>query len=266
MCEWSHSEPEDNSWVSLIFGELREKPEGRRRYQPYARTMNSTTADRLRVIGALSGAAFAVLALLTYLINPGPSSGNGVAVVEYYATHATATFWPAALAGIAGISFIWFAETLAAQMSSGPAGVAGASVTAALYLAAIGCWEIVGELYGRVDVTSVSSEDYSNAHVLYDVGLGAAHIGNFAAAAFVGASAAAILTCGAPWRPLGWLGIAVSGFRLVSALIELASDAHWSDLVAIAGFLAFLAWVFAASVMLVVTMQRNAAPLLQAAA
>jgi hypothetical protein len=213
---------------------------------------------KFRLIGALSGAAFTVLALVAFLINPGPSSGYGVAVVEYYATHSTVTFWQVALAGIAAICFIWFAETFAAQMSSGPVGVAGAAVTAALYLAAIGCWEIVRELYGGIDLTSVSSEDYNNAHVLYDVGLGAANMGNFAAAAFVGATTAAILTRGAPWRWLGWLGIAVTGFRLISALIKLASDANWSDQVANAGFLAFLAWVFAASAMLVVTMRRAA--------
>jgi hypothetical protein len=229
--------------------------------------MNVTpTAERLRLLGALSGAIFAVLALVAYLINPGPSSGDGVTVVEYYATHATATFWPAALVGIAAICFIWFAETFAARMSSGPVGVAGAAVTASLYLAAIGCWEILGEIYGGVDVASVSSEGYSDAHVLYDVGLGAAHIGNFAAAAFVGATTAAMLASAAPWRPLGWLGIAVTAVRLISALIELGSDSHWSDLVAIAGFLAFLAWVFAASVTLVVTMQRSTTLLAQAAA
>jgi hypothetical protein len=27
MCEWSHDPPGSDSWVSLIFSELREKPE-----------------------------------------------------------------------------------------------------------------------------------------------------------------------------------------------------------------------------------------------
>jgi hypothetical protein len=38
-----------------------------------------------------------------------------------------------------------------------------------------------------------------------------------------------ILTRGAPWRPLGWVGIAVAGFRLISALVKLGSDANWSE-------------------------------------
>jgi hypothetical protein len=136
----------------------------------------SPLRHKFRLIGAFYGAAFTVLALVAFLINPGPSSGYGVAVVEYYATHSTVTFWQVALAGIAATCFVWFAETFAAHFSAGPVGVAGATATAALYLTAIGCWEVVHELYGGIDLTSVSSEDYSNAHVLYEVGLGAANM------------------------------------------------------------------------------------------
>ena len=140
----------------------------------------------------------------------------------------------------------------------GPRGSRAAG-TVALYLVAIGCATILGEIYGGVDPVDVSSEGYSDAHVLHVVGVGAAHMGNFAAAAYVGATAAAILVSGGPWRPLAWLGIAVAAFRLTSALIELTSTSHWSDTVAIAGFLAFLAWGFAASVMLVVALRRGTA-------
>jgi hypothetical protein len=211
-----------------------------------------------RLVGALSGAVFAVLALVAFLIHAGPSSGDGVTVVDYYSRHATATPWAAALVGLAALCFVWFAETFAGQMSSGPIGVASAAATAALYLVAVGCWEMLGEIYGGVDLVDVSREGYSDAHVLHVVGVGAAHMGNFPAAAFVGATAAAMLAAAPPWRALGWLGIGFFAFRLISALIELASTSHWSDVVAIGGFLAFLAWVFAASAMLVVTMRRAA--------
>jgi len=157
---------------------------------------------RLRLFGASSGAIFGVLALIAYMINTGPSSDAGVTVVEYYSTHKTATLWPAALVGVAAICFIWFAETFAGRMSSGPIGLAGAAATAALYLVAIGCWEILGDIYGGVDVVTVSSEGYSDAYVLYVVGAGAAQMGNFAAAAFIGATGAAMLASSAPWRLL----------------------------------------------------------------
>jgi hypothetical protein len=91
------------------------------------------------LLGALSGALFAVLALVAFLIHAGPSSGHGVAVVEYYATHATATLWAAVLFGMAAVCFLWFAETFAVRMSPGPVGVASAAATAALYLLTVGC-------------------------------------------------------------------------------------------------------------------------------
>ena len=91
-------------------------------------------------------------------------------------------------------------------------------------------------------------------------------MGNFAAAAYVGASAAAMLASTPSWRPLGWLGIGITALRLISALIELASNSGWSDDISILGFLAFLARVFAASVMLVLTMRRGATLMPQAAA
>jgi hypothetical protein len=225
--------------------------------------MNSAPrAERLRLLGALGGAAFSVLALVAFAISPGPSSSDGLTVIEYYSAHGSATAWQAALVGLAAICLIWFAETFAGQMPSGLAGIVGAAVTASLYLVAIGCWEILGEIFGGVDIVNVPSEGYGNARVLYDVG---AHMGNFAAAAFVGANAAAMLASPAPWRLLGWLGIGVTAVRLISALIEIASNSHWSDVVAIAGFLAFLAWVFATSVMLVVTMRRRETPIPQTA-
>jgi hypothetical protein len=224
------------------------------------------TLERLRLAGASCGAVFAVLALSAYAINTGPSSGDGVTVVEYYSTHESATLWQAALVGLAAICLIWFAEAFAGAMPLGPAGLAGAAGTVALYLVAIGCATILGEIYGGVDPVDVSSDGYSDAHVLHVVGVGAAHMGNFVAAAYVGATAAAILAYGAPWRPLAWLGIAVAAFRLTSALIELASTSPWSDTAAIAGFLAFLAWAFAASVMLVVAMRRDTALVPQTAA
>jgi hypothetical protein len=248
--------------------QLREKPEDATTARPYARTdMNgSSTLERLRLIGGSCGAVFAVLALGAYAINTGPSSGDGVTVVEYYSTHATETLWQAALVGLAAMCLLLFAEAFAGAMALGPAGIAGAAGTAALYLVAIGCSLILGEIYGGIDLVDVSSEGYSDAHVLHVVGIGAAHMGNFVAAAYVGATAAAILAYGAPWRPLAWFGIAVTAFRLISALIELASTSRWSDVVAIAGFLVFLAWVFAASVMLVVATRRGTTLTLQTVA
>ena len=54
---------------------------------------------RIRLFGAAGGAVFAVLTLVAFLIAPGPSSANGVTVVEYYTEHGNAAIWQAVLAG-----------------------------------------------------------------------------------------------------------------------------------------------------------------------
>ena len=215
---------------------------------------------RLQLVGAAGGAVFAVLALAAFALNPGPSSGDGVTVVEHYSTHGTQTLWATALVGLAAIGFLWFAETLAGATRAGPLGVAGAAAMAALYLVAVGCWSLLGEIYGGVDPLTVTGEGFSDAHVLHVVGVGAAHMGNFAAAAFVGAATAAIFASGLLPRWLAWAGVAVTAFRLVSALVEVASTEPWSDAVAIAGFLVFLGWVFVASVLFGAAVARRPAP------
>ena len=49
--------------------------------------------ERLRLLAAMAGAAFAVLVVGAFVISPGPSSASGVVVVEYYAAHGTAAVW-----------------------------------------------------------------------------------------------------------------------------------------------------------------------------
>jgi hypothetical protein len=216
--------------------------------------------ERLRLLGASGAAAFALITVSAFAIAPGPSSANGVVVVEYYSAHGTVVLWQAALIGIAFVCFMWFAETLAGQMSLGSVGVVGAAVTATLYLVAIGCWESVGENFRGVSLTGLSSERYGDAHVLYDVGVGATHLANFAAAAFVGTVAAGLLRSGAPCRRLGWIGIGFMAVQLINAPLQILATSSWSDAVGVIVFVAWLAWVFAVSIMLVLSMRRSALP------
>jgi hypothetical protein len=213
--------------------------------------------ERLRVFGAGGGAAFAVLVVIAFAIAPGPSSAHGETVVRYYSAHGTAVAWQAALVGIAVVLFIWFAEIFAAFVSGGSAALVGAAVTAALYLVTIGCWEALGETYNRTNFIDLGSEDFGDAHVLYDAGVGAAHLAHITTAAYVGSTAVAILASGASWRWLGWIGIVFAPVSLVCGLIVLASESHWSDDLGTVVFLVFLAWVFATSVWLVLAMRRG---------
>lgn len=214
--------------------------------------------EKLRLFGAAGGGVFAILVVIAFAIAPGPSSAHGDTVVAYYSAHGTAVAWQAGMVAVSVVLFIWFAETFAWVLSSGSAAIVGAAVTAALYLVAIGCWETLGETYNGVNVLDVQSDSFGDAHVLYDAGVGAAHLAHITTAAYVGSTAVAILASGASsWRWLGWIGVVFAPVSLASGLIVLASESHWSDVLGTVVFLAFLAWVFATSVWLVLALRRR---------
>ena len=215
---------------------------------------------RIRLLGAAGGAVFAILTLIAFFIAPGPSSANGVTVVEYYTAHGDAAIWQAVLAGFAIVCFLWFAGTFAAAMSSPNSVLVSAGAMAAVYLITLGAWESLAETYRDVDIVDVPSEGYGDAHMLYDVGVGAAHMASFADAAFVGATAAALLTSVAPRRRLGWIGVGLTVVWLVNAPLQIFSASDWSDTVGVVVFLCLLAWVFALSVVLVTALHSAAAP------
>jgi hypothetical protein len=75
---------------------------------------------RTRLLGGAGGAVFAILTLIAFLIAPGPSSADGVTVVEYYTAHGDAAIWQAVLAGFGIVCFLWFAEHDAELDVDGP--------------------------------------------------------------------------------------------------------------------------------------------------
>jgi hypothetical protein len=212
--------------------------------------------SRLREFAAASGTMFSALVLIAYAVDPGPASPIGTSIVSYYSTHATQTRIAAVLIGIAVIFFISFAEMLAWQLALGSAGLVGGAATAALYLVAVGCWEVLGELYGSGNGRLYSSDVYDYAQVLYDVGIGAVHFANFTAAAFVGTIAVGMMRSTATWRRLGWVGLGFALVRLSSALIVVIAHAHWSAVLETIVFIGFVAWVFVVSVALIVQVRR----------
>ena len=153
---------------------------------------------------------------------------------------------------------MWFAATFADAMSSTKAVLVSAGAMAAVYLVVLGAWESLGENYKGVDIVDVQSEDYGDAHALYDVGVGAAHMAGFANAAFVGATAAALLTSATPWRRLGGIGVGLTGVWLINAPLQIFATSDWSDGVGALVFLSLLAWVFALSSVLVISLRRAA--------
>ena len=131
---------------------------------------------------------------------------------------------------------------------------------AAIYLVTLGAWEALAETYKDVDIVDVPSEGYGDAHVLYDVGVGAAHLASFADAAFVGATAVALLSGAVVrWRRLGWVGVGLTVVWLINAPLQIFGTSDWSDAVGAVIFVSLLAWVFALSVILVMSLRSGAA-------
>ena len=208
---------------------------------------------------------FAVVTLVAFLIAPGPSSANGQTVVEYYTAHGDAAIWQAVLAGFGILFFLWFAGTFAEVMSSANAVLVSAAAMAAVYLILLGAWEALAETYKDVDFIEVPSEGYGDAHVLYDVGVGAAHMASFANAAFVGATTAALFASELPRRWLGRVGLGLTVVWLVNAPLQIFATSDWSETVGSIIFVSLLAWVFALSIVLVIVLRRSAVAAVQGA-
>jgi hypothetical protein len=217
--------------------------------------------ERLRLLGAAAGIAFAVIAVVAFAIAPGPSSGYGPTVVEYYTAHGTAALWQAVLVGVAVALFLWFVVTFAEQLSAGPLSIVFAAVTSGLLMVTVGATETLGEVYRNVNFVDVSSESYAAAHAVYDVGDGANHLALFTVAAYVAATAVALLTSTRPRRRLGWIGIALACVQLVNAPYQIFSMSHRSVVINGVVLIAFIAWVFVLSIMLVVAVRRGTTPL-----
>lgn len=213
--------------------------------------------ERLRLLGAAGGAAFAILTVVAFAIAQGPSSAADVKVIEYYTAHGNAAIWQAVLAGFGLVFFVWFAAVFAGESPFGSAVLISAGAVAVLYSVSLGCWESLGENFKDVPIVDVSRETYRDAHFLYDVGVGAAHMAIFMDAAFVAATTAALFATAAPRRRLGAIGIVLTVLLIVDAPLQLFGTADWTDAVGAVAFLGLLAWVFALSV---VSVSRGTAP------
>jgi hypothetical protein len=215
--------------------------------------------ERLRLLGAAAGALFAVVIVAASAIAPGPSSAADVKVIDYYTEHGNVAIWQAVLGGFGLVCFIWFAAVFSDWSPAGPAVLVSAAAITVLYSVTLGSWETLGENFKDVDIVDVSSETYRDAHFLYDVGIGAAHMALFMDAAFVGATTAALFTTAVPLRRLGALGIVLTAVFLINAPLQIFGTADWIDAVGTIVFVGLLAWVFVLSIVLVLSLRRHPA-------
>jgi hypothetical protein len=153
-----------------------------------------------------------------------------------------------------------FAALFSRWSPTGPAVLVSAAAIAALYAVTLGAWESLGENFKDVAVSDVSSETYRDAHFLYDVGIGAAHMALFMDAAFVGATTAALFTTLIPRRRLGAIGAVLTAVLLINAPVQIFGTADWTDAVGAIIFLGLLARVIILSVVLAQSQRDAAAP------
>ena len=208
---------------------------------------------------------FAIVVVVAFAIAPGPSTAADEDVINYYTEHGSAAIWSAVLVGFALVCFVCFAATLSAWSPAGPAVLISAGAMVALYSVTLGAWESLGENFKGADAFEVSSETARDAHFLYDVGVGAAHMALFMDAAFVAATTAALFTTAVPRRRLGGVGIVLALVFLINAPLQIFGTADWTDAVGAIVFFCLLAWVFVLSVVLVASLRRGA-PTARAAA
>jgi hypothetical protein len=138
--------------------------------------------------------------------------------------------------------------------------LASAAATVALYLGGVACWEALAETYADADTSPIiAPEAYGNAHTLWALSQGMGKMANFTAGAFLIAAAAGLLTSGLGTRWIGLSGVLVGFFLVADGPLQIWGQSDWSDLVGAFAFIMFLAWIIAASIMLVVPLGRGVA-------
>jgi hypothetical protein len=214
---------------------------------------------RWGVVAAATGIAFAVLAFIAFLIAGGPDDTSAEGIANYFAENDGAVEWQAVLFGLSGIFFVWFAGTLAAALRTaepdagarlGGIALAGAAASTALYFVAISAWTTLAHLFGEASAGGFSDEALGDSLMLFNLADGALAMASFTAAIFVGAASVALLSARIVFESLALVGGLVVALLVVNAFVQLLGDTDSGDLLGRVSFLAFLAWVLAASILL----------------
>ena len=202
----------------------------------------------------LSGAAFAVVALIAFLLARGPDRTDGRSIFIYFAGHDDAVKWQAALFGVAAVLFIWFTGLLAVRIAGGERGdrfarivVVSGAVTVSLYLVGISGWLAVANSFGGVDVQGADAFALGDAATFWNISESAFTVSNYSAAAFLLAAAVGLARTRVVPDWLAAAGGALGGVLLLQGFVQTVGDL---DVVDVLAFIAFLAWVAVVSVLL----------------
>lgn len=210
-------------------------------------------------IATASGIVFFVLAVVAFLITPGPDSGSTDDVMTYFVDDADTVQWGALLFGLAGGFLLWFGGTIAAAVRAAendPAGrlpaiaVAGIASSVALYLLGMGAWTALAR----------TAEEEGATRSLYDLGELAFSMSTFTAAVFIWALSTGIMRTRLLPDWLGWLGTLLTILLIVDGGYQMLRDSSGLEAFGTITFFGFLLWVLLASLLLTMRLRRMAAP------
>jgi hypothetical protein len=201
-------------------------------------------------IATASGVVFVVLAMVAFaLVGDAESGASTDEIITYFGDNADRVQIGAALFGLAGGFLLWFGGTIASALrrSEGdvagrlPAiAIAGVASSVALYLIGVGSWTAFAR----------TAEEEGASRALYDLGQQIYGMSSFTAAVFIWALSTGIMRTRllADW--VGWAGTALTVLLVVDGFYEMVRDSSGLSVLGTITFVAFLAWVLIASVML----------------
>ena len=214
--------------------------------------------NRWERYGAAAGIAFAVLVLISFFMVPSPPHVNAssVKIGDYYTNHRNTILTANLLAAFGALAFIWFLGHLRHVLNRAEGGVEALSPI--VYGA--GMATVVVAIVGALPATVLAFSSHEAAinsnpgivRVLYDMNTIMYSLLLLTAGLFAVAAAFAMVRkeLVGPW--LGWVGMAVAILAWASGIAGFYVTTYsgfWTGF-GIVATLAFVAWVLAASVVM----------------
>lgn len=223
---------------------------------PYGEQGEETVNEnRWERYGAAAGLAFAVLAVVSFLMVPSPPHIDAGArkIADYYANHRRAVLTSSVLFVFSTLAFVWFLGHLRHVLQRAEGGVEalspivyGAGLIGAV-VAMMSC--VPGLVLAFSAHQTVVANDNSTIRLLFDLNSLMGSMASMAVGLFAAAAGWAMVRkeLVGPW--LGWIGLASAGLLEASGVAGFYLDTYsgfWAGMTLIAGF-GFIAWVLAAS-------------------
>jgi hypothetical protein len=214
-------------------------------------------SDRYARYGALTGSLFVLLVIIGFAITPKPPDANAAPqeVIEYVVDHHNALHAVQLLFAASGFLLIWFFGTLRDALSRVEVGEgrhALANIAWGGGLIAIAA-QMVSFALQATATLHPATNDPDLTRALVDASLLVPAVAAPAAAVFFVANGLSILRSGQLPAWLGWLGLVTALFTLLGVgAVYTDHGAFASDGVLgfFSGFVLFLVWILAASIVL----------------